>query len=206
MILLHGIISPPDTTSYNSVEYDWCGFEMKCDIILCCEWLNSLKFENDHDNKYKSMINLSSFVYIFSCVAVLSWVNPLLHSLIVDHDLVFYFQTTLKKIKKKLSFEYFWKYYWKWSICSKRANAPFSIIFWNAWYFKGVKSPYYGVKYLTSFQQFFGHFTTIWAITIDVYGCDGHLGHVTRTVCMNFHSPILRSLRMKIEFNWLSGF
>ena len=29
------------------------------------------------------------------------------------------------------------KYYGKWSICSKRANAPFSIIFLNTWYFKG---------------------------------------------------------------------
>ena len=35
------------------------------------------------------------------------------------------------KISRKisLSLEYFWKYYGKWSICSKRANAPFSIIF-----------------------------------------------------------------------------
>ena len=47
--------------------------------------------------------------------------------------------------KFKLNFEYFWKYYGKWSICSKRANAPFSI-FSNIWYFKGVKRRYYGVK------------------------------------------------------------
>ena len=46
----------------------------------------------------------------------------------------------------KLSFEYFWKYYWKWSICSKIANAPFSMIFSNTWYFKGVQRLYYGVK------------------------------------------------------------
>ena len=30
--------------------------------------------------------------------------------------------------------------------CSKRANAPFSKIFSNIWYFKGVKSHYYRVK------------------------------------------------------------
>ena len=36
-----------------------------------------------------------------------------------------------EKIQEKIrfSFEYFSKYYGKWSICSKRANSPFSIIF-----------------------------------------------------------------------------
>ena len=39
-----------------------------------------------------------------------------------------------------------------------------------------------------------------------IYGHGGHLGHVTRTIWINFHSPILRSLHMKFEFNWPSGF
>ena len=39
-----------------------------------------------------------------------------------------------------------------------------------------------------------------------IYGRGGHLGHVTRTICTNFHSPILRSLHMKYEFNWPSSF
>ena len=39
-----------------------------------------------------------------------------------------------------------------------------------------------------------------------IYGHGGHLGHVTRTIWTNFRSPILRSLHMKFEFNWLSGF
>ena len=39
-----------------------------------------------------------------------------------------------------------------------------------------------------------------------IYGHGGHLGHVTRTIWINFRSPILRSLRMKFEFNWPSGF
>ena len=34
----------------------------------------------------------------------------------------------------------------------------------------------------------------------------GHLGHVTRNICANFCSPILRSLNMKFELNWPSGF
>ena len=35
------------------------------------------------------------------------------------------------QVKLNLMFEYFWKYYVKWSICSKRANAPFSIMFFD---------------------------------------------------------------------------
>ena len=31
------------------------------------------------------------------------WLNPLLHRLFLDHDIVFYFHTTLKKFKKNLS-------------------------------------------------------------------------------------------------------
>ena len=38
-----------------------------------------------------------------------------------------------------------------------------------------------------------------------IYGRDGHLGHVTRTI-WTLCSPILRSLNMKYEFNWPSGF
>ena len=34
----------------------------------------------------------------------------------------------------------------------------------------------------------------------------GHLGHVTRTIWTNFRSRVLRSLHMKFEFNWPSGF
>ena len=37
-------------------------------------------------------------------------------------------------------------------------------------------------------------------------GMARHLGHVTRTIWTNFRSPILRSLHMKFEFNWPSGF
>ena len=39
-----------------------------------------------------------------------------------------------------------------------------------------------------------------------IYGHGGHLGHVTRTIWTNFRSPILRSLHMKFEFIWPSGF
>ena len=39
-----------------------------------------------------------------------------------------------------------------------------------------------------------------------IYGHGSHLGHVTRTILTNFGSPILRSLHMKLEFNWPSGF
>ena len=30
-------------------------------------------------------------------------INPLLHRLLLDHDIIFYFETTLKKFKKNLS-------------------------------------------------------------------------------------------------------
>ena len=34
----------------------------------------------------------------------------------------------------------------------------------------------------------------------------GHLGHVTMTIYINFHSPFLRMLHMKGGFDWPSGF
>ena len=39
-----------------------------------------------------------------------------------------------------------------------------------------------------------------------IYGRGGHLGHVTRTICTIFRSGVPRSLHMKFEFNWSSGF
>ena len=45
------------------------------------------------------------------------------------------------------------KIYVKFWILLKRANAPFSIIFSNTWYFKGVKMRYYGVKLVNQGSQ-----------------------------------------------------
>ena len=39
-----------------------------------------------------------------------------------------------------------------------------------------------------------------------IYGRGGHLGHETRTILTNFSSRVLRSLHMKFELNWPSGF
>ena len=39
-----------------------------------------------------------------------------------------------------------------------------------------------------------------------MYGSGGHLSHVTRTICINFGYPIIRSCHIKFEFNWHSGF
>ena len=39
-----------------------------------------------------------------------------------------------------------------------------------------------------------------------IYGRGGHLGHVTSTTGINFGQPIIRSLHMKFEFKWPSGF
>ena len=63
---------------------------------------------------------------------------------------------------------------------------------------EGPKSPMLHTRSLAFyFQRFF--FT--------LYGRGGHLGHVTRNICANFHSPILGSLHMKFwELNWPSGF
>ena len=38
------------------------------------------------------------------------------------------------------------------------------------------------------------------------YSHGGHLGHVTLTININFHSPIIRILHMKFRFDWLSGY
>ena len=39
-----------------------------------------------------------------------------------------------------------------------------------------------------------------------IYGCGGHLGHVTLTIYINFHSPFPRRLHIKFGFDWPSGF
>ena len=69
-------------------------------------------------------------------------VNLLLRRLILVHDFIFYFYTTLKKLleKIKLSFEYFKNIMETGAFApkEKRANAPVSIIFSNTWYFKVI--------------------------------------------------------------------
>ena len=39
-----------------------------------------------------------------------------------------------------------------------------------------------------------------------IYGCGGHLGHVTQMPRINFCSPDPRRLYMKFGFDWPSGF
>ena len=39
-----------------------------------------------------------------------------------------------------------------------------------------------------------------------IYSHGGHLGHVALTIYINFHSPILRKLRIKFGFDWLSSY
>ena len=39
-----------------------------------------------------------------------------------------------------------------------------------------------------------------------IYGCGGHLGHVTHMPRTNFHSPYPRRLQIKFGFDWASGF
>ena len=39
-----------------------------------------------------------------------------------------------------------------------------------------------------------------------IYGHSGHLGHVISTSYVNFRSPFLRRLHMKLGFDWPSGF
>ena len=39
-----------------------------------------------------------------------------------------------------------------------------------------------------------------------IYSHGGHLGHVTLTIYMNFHSLFLRKLHIKFGFDWPSGF
>ena len=39
-----------------------------------------------------------------------------------------------------------------------------------------------------------------------IYGCGGHLGHVTWTIYTNFRSPFARRLHIKFGFDWPSGF
>ena len=41
---------------------------------------------------------------------------------------------------------------------------------------------------------------------LTIYGHGGHLGHVTSAIGINFGQPIIRSLHMKFEFKWPSGF
>ena len=46
----------------------------------------------------------------------------------------------------------------------------------------------------------------IFIMFFTIYGCGGHLGHVTWTIYISFHSSFLRMLYMKFSFDWPSGF
>ena len=39
-----------------------------------------------------------------------------------------------------------------------------------------------------------------------IYSHGGHLGHVTLTIYINFHSPFLTMLHMEFGFDWPCGF
>ena len=39
-----------------------------------------------------------------------------------------------------------------------------------------------------------------------IYGHDGHLGHVTWTIYINFRSPFPMRFHIKFGFDWPSGF
>ena len=39
-----------------------------------------------------------------------------------------------------------------------------------------------------------------------IYGRGGHLGHVTKAVCVNFWFPAVKSLHMKLEFDLPGSF
>ena len=41
---------------------------------------------------------------------------------------------------------------------------------------------------------------------LNVLAIYSHLGHVTLTIYINFHSPFLRMLHRKFGFDWPSGF
>ena len=41
---------------------------------------------------------------------------------------------------------------------------------------------------------------------LTIYGHGGHLGHVTWTIYINFHSPFPRRLHIQFGFDWPSGF
>ena len=58
-------------------------------------------------------------------------INPLLFRLFLDHDIIFFFLTTLKKNQEKFKLITFENIMEKPSICSFVANALFSIIFPN---------------------------------------------------------------------------
>ena len=60
------------------------------------------------------------------------WFNPLFHRLFLDHDIIFYYLTTLKIFNKNLSkVRIFLKKLWKMEHSLLGANARFSIIFSN---------------------------------------------------------------------------
>ena len=42
--------------------------------------------------------------------------------------------------------------------------------------------------------------------TFKLYWRGGHLGHMTRNICVNFRFSTLKSFHMKFELKWSSGF
>ena len=43
-------------------------------------------------------------------------------------------------------------------------------------------------------------------VVFAIYGCGGHLGHVTWILQSNFRSPYPWLLHIKLQFDWPSGF
>ena len=107
--------------------------------------------------------------------------------------------TILKKINfsKNFSFKCIRKQIWPWHLVGQ----PRIIIWTNL---VGPTSPMLYTKSWGHRLSGSGEEDFLRGFTI--YGRGGHLGHVTRTIWTNFRSHILRSLHMKFEFNWPSGF
>ena len=88
-----------------------------------------------------------------------------------------------------------------WPCCKIGQGQP-RVIIWTNYY--GPKAPMLHTKpqghwpFGSGKEDFWRVFT--------IYGCGGHLGHVTQTLQTNFCSPIPLRLNMKFGFNWPRGF
>ena len=88
-----------------------------------------------------------------------------------------------------------------WSCCKIGQGQPRAIIWTN---YDGPESPMLHTKPKGNWPFGSGE-EDFWRV-FTIYGCGGHLGHVTHTPQTNFRSPNPLRLHMKFGFNWPSGF
>ena len=89
----------------------------------------------------------------------------------------------------------------KFDHCHKIGQGQPRVIVWTN--YNGLESPMLNTKFRGNLATSSGE--DFWRV-FTIYGCGGHLVHVTRVPRTNLRSPYPRRLYIKFGFDWPSGF